>query len=186
VQGGRKLNLGSGTDIRPGAEGWVNMDIAPLPGVDVVHDFLQLPWPFPDGHFQHVLARHVLEHVPHQVPGSGRDGFLLVVEELHRVLAPGGTLEVVSPHHRNPDAWCDPTHTRVIHEDAFEYFTGHKAFPQYYAQARFATVRKQTVRSLRIGRFTAWHFHERFGLWPPALPLLSAPGEIRITLRAVK
>ncbi|MCA1813004.1 MAG: class I SAM-dependent methyltransferase [Halobacteriales archaeon] len=186
MQAGRKLNLGSGSDIQPSAEGWSNMDIAPLPGVDTVHDFLRFPWPFADSTFAHVLARHVMEHIPHQVPGSDRDGFLLVVEELHRILQPGGTLEVISPHHRNPDAWCDPTHTRLIHEDSFEYFTGHPRFPPYYSKARFATVRKQTVRSLRIGRYTAWDFHERFKLWPPALPLLSKPGEIRITLRSEK
>ena len=37
-----KLHLGCGTDIRAG---WVNLDCAKLPGVDIVHDLNVLPLP---------------------------------------------------------------------------------------------------------------------------------------------
>lgn len=136
----RKLNLGCGKDIRPAAEGWVNMDIAPLPGVDVVHDLLEFPWPFEDASVDHVFASHVMEHVPHFVPAFPRkNGFLVVMEELHRILRPGGTVEIVSPHHESADRWADPTHTRVIHPRNFAYFAPDGQF-DYYSSARFEVV----------------------------------------------
>lgn len=134
---GRKLNLGCGKDIKPQAEGWVNMDIAPLPGVDVVHDLMEFPWPFAAETFEHAYASHVMEHVPHFVPSHPKkDGFLVVMEELHRVLAPGGTVEILSPHHESADRWADPTHTRVVHPRNFAYFAPGGGF-DYYSTARF-------------------------------------------------
>lgn len=132
----RRLNLGCGTDIRPAAEGWVNMDVAALPGVDVVHDLERLPWPFKDGEFDHVLASHVLEHVPHRVPGVRGDALLAVLEEVHRVLAPRGTLEAVVPVWRDARYWADPTHTRVLPLEAFTLFVAGRERP-YYSAARF-------------------------------------------------
>ena len=39
----KKLNLGCGTDIK---KGYINLDVAKLDGVDVVHDINRLPLPF--------------------------------------------------------------------------------------------------------------------------------------------
>lgn len=136
----RRLNFGCGEDYR---EGWVNLDVAKLPRVDVVHDMNRFPYPFQDGEFDHVLARHVLEHVPHHLPGLSKDGFLVVMEEMHRILKPGGTLEVISPHYRADTAWLDPTHTRVLHPDVFSYFDPSGKW-SFYSNARFE-VRERTV-----------------------------------------
>lgn len=51
---GDLLNLGCGTDIR---SGWVNLDSAELPGVDVVHDLDRLPLPFEEGRFSLIECR---------------------------------------------------------------------------------------------------------------------------------
>lgn len=140
---GQKLNLGCGKDIRPSGEGWVNMDIAPLPGVDVVHDFMEFPWPFTAGQFDHVYASHVMEHVPHFVPSHPKkNGFVVVMEELHRILAPGGTVEILSPHPESADRWADPTHTRVVHPRNFAYFAPGGEF-DYYSSARFELVKSE-------------------------------------------
>lgn len=140
----RKLNLGCGNDIRSPSGGWVNMDRATLPGVDVAHDFLDFPWPFGDGEFSHVHCSHVLEHVPHHISGQRKDGLVLVMEEIHRVLAPGGTVEIRAPHPDGGGVWIDPTHTRVIHPGNFAYFE--PASPQfaYYSTARFHTRNVET------------------------------------------
>ena len=142
---GAKLNLGCGKDIRPSAEGWINMDIAPLPGVDVVHDFMEFPWPFADNSIDHVFASHVMEHVPHYVPSHPKkNGFIVVMEELHRVLAPGATVEILSPHPESADRWADPTHTRVVHPRNFAYFDPAGTF-DYYSKARFKLVKTEIV-----------------------------------------
>ncbi len=73
-------------------EGYVNIDLFPLPGVDVVADAESLP--FPSGLFQCIECDAVLEHV--KDPGQ-------VMRELQRVLAQAGHLHIVTP-------FCHPFH----------------------------------------------------------------------------
>jgi predicted SAM-dependent methyltransferase len=54
------LNLGCSSYIMPG---WVNVDCRPLPGVDVVCDLEQIPWPWKDNSVDEVLMSHFLEHL---------------------------------------------------------------------------------------------------------------------------
>ncbi|MCU1232260.1 MAG: Methyltransferase type 11 [Candidatus Solibacter sp.] len=72
--------------------GYVNLDLFPMPGVDLAADAEQLP--FASATFQRVECDAVLEHVrdPYRVAG-----------ELCRVLAPGGYLHLVTP-------FCHPFH----------------------------------------------------------------------------
>jgi SAM-dependent methyltransferase len=72
--------------------GYINLDLFPMPGVDLAADAEQLP--FRSGVFQRVECDAVLEHV--------RDPDR-VVRELCRVLAPGGYLHLVTP-------FCHPFH----------------------------------------------------------------------------
>ena len=86
-----KWNLyigGAGSHV----EGYVNIDIFGLPGVDVVADAQRLP--FRSGVFQRVECDAVLEHVP-----EPRE----VVREIERVVAPGGYAHLVAP-------FCHPFH----------------------------------------------------------------------------
>lgn len=72
--------------------GYVNIDLFPLPGVDVLADAERLP--FRPDVFARVECDAVLEHVR----GPER-----VVREIERVLAPGGYVHVVTP-------FCHPFH----------------------------------------------------------------------------
>ncbi len=101
-----KLNLGCGRDIR---EGWTNVDRFPGPGVDVVADLDDLP--FPDGSAEHVYASHVLEHVV---------DFAATWQEIHRVLAVGGTLHGRVPYGLN----TDPFHVRYFDERSIPHMIG--------------------------------------------------------------
>ena len=73
-------------------DGYVNLDLFAVPGVDVAADAHSLP--FRDGAFQRVECDAVLEHVR-----SPED----VMREIRRVLAPGGYAHVVTP-------FCHPFH----------------------------------------------------------------------------
>ena len=73
-------------------EGYVNLDLLVIPGVDVAADAARLP--FPTGMFQRVECDAVLEHVPHPQQIMG---------EIERVLAPGGYAHIVTP-------FCHPFH----------------------------------------------------------------------------
>lgn len=82
----RILDVGCGrTKQKLGALG---VDLFPVPGVGVVAD-VRAGLPFRDASVDRIYAVHVLEHVVDVVP---------VMNELHRVLLPGGVLHVMSPH----------------------------------------------------------------------------------------
>ena len=81
----RVLNLGSGEDRREGV--W-NVDIRPIPGVDVVSDARHLP--FADGVLDELTAQDLLEHFP-------RSESETLLDEWVRVLRPGGLLRVQTP-----------------------------------------------------------------------------------------
>jgi len=87
--GRRNLYIGGAGNL---VRGYINLDLLYAPGLDVMADAHQLP--FPEGVFQRVECDAVLEHV--------RDP-RRVVEEIRRVLAPGGYAHFVTP-------FCHPFH----------------------------------------------------------------------------
>lgn len=135
----QRLNVGCGADVRPVAEGWTNMDLAAVPGGQVVHDAFRFPWPFADAAFDHVLCRHIVEHIPHNLGLSPyKDGFLRFIEECHRILRPGGRLEIVTPHPRSSNTIADPTHTRIVHRRNFDSFDPDRDYAwRHYTPTRF-------------------------------------------------
>ena len=141
-----RLNLGSGTDIRPG---WVNLDIAPLPGVDVVHDLSELPLPFPDESFSEIVAKDILEHLD----------WIPVMRELHRILRPGGRLKVTSPHFTSPATWIDPTHRTSFSIETFEFFARDGRFGGrgYYFDFAFERVESARITFHRY-RWQPWNY----------------------------
>jgi SAM-dependent methyltransferase len=107
--GKRRLNLGCGDDVR---EGWVNADIADLPGVDHVIDVNE-SLPFADGAFDTILCKDLLEHVL-DVPAT--------MAELHRVLDEDGCLVFEVPHFTSRNQHIDPTHRRGFSIDTARMF----------------------------------------------------------------
>jgi predicted SAM-dependent methyltransferase len=82
-----KLNIGSGPVRLPG---YISLDAAPYPGVEIVADLGQKPVPLPDGSCEAILAHDILEHLP-------RWEALFVLRDCWRLLQPGGTLEIRVP-----------------------------------------------------------------------------------------
>lgn len=80
-----KLNIGSG---RARLEGWINVDIQHLPGVDLVADVTE---GLQFSNAEAVFAEHFLEHLPFDAAVS----FLL---EAQRVLGEGGWLRLSTPN----------------------------------------------------------------------------------------
>ncbi len=174
-----KLNFGCGRKPR---QGWVNLDIVPLEGVDVIHDIFSFPYPFPDCSFEYILCSHVLEHVPQIV--HGKDGLLSVIAELHRILEPGGKIEVRGPHPRIGIYYFNnPTHYRVITQWTFEGLVRKDPahFVHYVTGCRFSKmeVRDETFTD---PPFNSGLLESLMHRVPLAKRLLGRPAELVIYL----
>ena len=139
-----KLNLGCGLAQKPKDEGWVNVDRLALPGVDKVTDLFAFPWTFATSSCEEIYAGHIAEHIPHEWKWAdgedwpddvdwwvgrlaGLDGFFAFFAEAWRVLVPGGKMRVVGPYGMSHGAMQDPTHTRFLVPQTFEYLVRQEA-----------------------------------------------------------
>ncbi|UAL11542.1 methyltransferase domain-containing protein [Caulobacter segnis] len=100
------------------------LDIDPHAGADVIHDLNDIPYPFPDDHFDEVHAYEVLEHTGQQ--GDWRF-FFKQFSEFWRILKPGGLLCATCPSMASRWVWGDPGHTRVIQPESLIFLQQ----PQY-------------------------------------------------------
>jgi SAM-dependent methyltransferase len=141
-----RLNLGCGTDVRAG---YVNLDAASLPGVDVVHDLDVLPLPFEDGAFREIVCQDVLEHVD----------LVGVLRECHRILVPGGVLSMRSPHFSSAAAHIDPTHRRAFSIETLDFFASEGRFANrgYYFDFRFSRLASARIAFHRY-RWQPWNY----------------------------
>jgi predicted SAM-dependent methyltransferase len=130
------INLGAGLDRK---EGFVNLDLLALPGIDVVHNLVVLPYPFEDEYAELITAYDVLEHLPNYTPDY-RPMVIAFVAECHRILKPGGELFIQTPRYDAEFMWKDPTHVRGFHEQSMDFFDPDKHYGQktgFYSEAKF-------------------------------------------------
>lgn len=147
-----KLNLGCGTDVRPG---WVNVDRHRAQGVTTI-DLSKTPWPWPDASADEILASHVIEHVP--------DAYEFL-DECGRVLKPGGRLTLYFPYWKDPVA-CHGNldHKRTVHPHGLTHYV--KAGETRDLNQRTRAVFQKL--EWRISRRPPYRGPVRWGLWPLA------------------
>ena len=108
-----KLDLGCGQNKQQGFKG---VDIWNGRGVDFVVDLFKLPLPFETASVEEIFGSHFFEHMPQEL----RFGFM---DELYRILIPGGKITFVTPYWASPRAVQDPTHMwPPITESSYLYF----------------------------------------------------------------
>lgn len=111
---GINLDVGCGPNKQQGP-GWIGIDNRELPGVDIVHDLWQFPWPIESDSVNILLMAHYLEHVP-------ADKFLQTMAEVHRVCRHKSQVMIAGPYGVGYRFLQDPTHCRPIVEGTFSYF----------------------------------------------------------------
>ena len=98
-----KLDLGCGSKPR---EGFVGLDYGDF-GQDISWDANQ-GIPLPDNSVKHLYSHHALEHF---------DDILFIMNEIWRIVKPGGVAEIIVPWREHPNAWRHPGH---IHNNCFD------------------------------------------------------------------
>jgi SAM-dependent methyltransferase len=108
-----KLEIGGGTLVQPG---WTNLDFRNGDGAWARYAE-DVPWPAESGTVEAIRASHVMEHIH-----AGADR-INVMNEAHRVLAPGGVMEIIVPLMTGSwHAIADPTHVSFWCRESFLYF----------------------------------------------------------------
>ena len=142
------LDVGCGLAKQEGA---IGVDTHPLPGVDVVHNLEEYPWPFEDDRFDEVLMHDIIEHLPDTIK---------TMEECFRILKPGGLLKIRVVPYNHYYAYSDPTHVKFFTDLTWKFFTGE--WRSYYTPIRFEmvslthtfdTMARALFRSERLMRF---------------------------------
>lgn len=123
--GTKRLDAGSGskTDI----EGWISLDVVPYFKPTVQGSLASLP--FADNSVDEILCAHVLEHLE-------RRDTIPAMNEMHRVLKPGGTLHAEVPLFPYWTAIADPTHLQFFVVQTFAYFVTRESYQRTMGSAR--------------------------------------------------
>ena len=114
-----KLDLACGNNKQ---KGFIGVDITKKgTQADIEWDLMKFPWEFAkDNSADEVFSSHFLEHVPH---GNGyNDPLFQFMDEIYRILKPGGIARFICPYYTSVRAVQDPTHLRFISEPMFQYF----------------------------------------------------------------
>lgn len=108
--GKKVLHIGCGASK---LEGSVGMDILSLSGVDIVHNLDTMPWPVETNSIDIVYAHSVVEHLT---------DIVAFLNEVWRVLKPGGRVIIAVPYFRCVDSFTDITHKHFFTSKSFDYF----------------------------------------------------------------
>jgi len=118
------LDVGCGNRKVPGA---IGIDIANIPGVDIVQDLNELPWgDFNNETFDIIFMNDILEHLNDPIE---------VLKESHRLLKPNGKLYIRIVYWNHKYSYSDPTHKHAFSEITFKFFIGEMR--PYYMDYQF-------------------------------------------------
>lgn len=115
AQFGVRIDLGCGGRKQ---EGFIGVDLRPLKGVDIVQDLEEFPWKeIPDACASLVMASHLVEHI-----NPAKFGFVKFMDEVWRILKPGGQFMISNPRAGTEGFYQDPTHINNVTEVTWKYF----------------------------------------------------------------
>ncbi len=146
---GKILDLGCGPNKHPGSFG---VDRRPYPGVDLVHDLDETPWPLPSDTFERVICSHIVEHVA---------DIAAFFREVHRVAKNGAEVWIRTPHFSSVESWRDPGHRHHLALRSFDFFADPDTLEGAVFRVRRATL---TFRKAVTSQIASLFYR----LWPRA------------------
>jgi SAM-dependent methyltransferase len=141
----RILDVGCGINKYPGS---IGVDVNPRSRADVLCNLDRFPYPFRDNSFDELRAIHVIEHVSDVVR---------TMEEFHRLVKPGGSVHIATPHYTDFSSFCDPTHRWHLNSFSFRYFGPDNAGYDYYSTVRFQETSTR-VKLLKLWKLLGFEF----------------------------
>jgi len=132
------LELGSGNKKNPER---INIDILDIPETDIICDLEKGLKFIPSNSIDEIHASSILEHI---------SNLSFLMEEIHRILKPNGTLYVFVPHFSNPYFYSDPTHKRFFGLYTFSYFSKshypyRRKVPKFYYSCNFRIESQELI-----------------------------------------
>ncbi len=134
------------------------------------------PIPFPADHFDSVSAYDFLEHIPRLIVDLRTESsifpFIRLMDEIWRVLIPGGRLYAVTPAYPSHKSFVDPTHVNFISKKTHEYFIGDRPLARMYGfKGQFQVLRIARVRPRTIYEPLSLSLKEKLGRVSDAISL---------------
>ena len=118
----KTLDIGCGVNKVPNT---VGMDIDPASHADIIHDLNVYPYPIAENSFDHVYATHIIEHL---------DDPKKFLQEIYRILKPGGRAFLATPHFSCYVAYAEPQHKLF-----YSYFM----FTNMLSDMKFKVIRQE-------------------------------------------
>jgi len=114
------VNIGAGSNNK---QGWVNIDIVRIPGIDCFYD-CRKSLPFPDYSVRGIYCEHFIEHLDYteEVP--------LFLSECYRVLQAGGVIRIITPdaekylNASSQDNWDALCNIRPLEQGHVDHYYG--------------------------------------------------------------
>ena len=160
------VDLGCGTRKKSGA---IGLDKYAGDGVDIVCD-VEKGIPIEDNSVDEIHSNHFLEHV---------DDTIFIFQEMYRILANGGLVELTVPYYASINAFKDPTHKSFFTEDTFRYFSKSKWYgSDYNINTDFEVVNIKYFYSNLIKCLPFKKYLRRY--------LFNVVGAMEVKLRAIK
>ncbi len=137
IQSSVSLDIGSGpvpknpfkSDVLYGA------DLREDEKNNVVYSDLSLgKLPFENEKFDFVTAFDVLEHIQRVILVDGKTifPFISLMNEIFRILKPGGVFFSIQPVYPSKSVFQDPTHVNIMSEDTMDFYFCSKAWARIY------------------------------------------------------
>jgi SAM-dependent methyltransferase len=113
--------------------------------------------PFEDETFDSISAFDVLEHLSREAPNNL---FIYYMNELHRVLRPGGIAVFVFPSFPHRDAFSDPTHVNFITSETVNFFVNNQIRTSQPYEGILTNY--SVVTNSRLRRWKYWVYDSQF------------------------
>ncbi len=131
------LDLGSGPKPKNpfGAQTICGADLRSSEINNVVYaDLAGGKLPFDDNFFDFVTAYDLLEHIQRvlSINGEVKFPFIQLMNEIFRVLKPGGILFNIQPCYPFKEAFQDPTHVNIMTEDTIYFYFCEPSWARIY------------------------------------------------------